>query len=196
MNKDEKFYSSLNPDEQSLFNLYKSNGPHPNGQFYAGDINTMLGLGTPLSEEEKLNVALLDEIIRKNSLETETWLYRATDDRFISRHIKDGLLTYPAFMSTSTEIDELHGHFSNADTTPAVLRIKCPQGTFAAPMEGNSEFGSPEYEYLLSRNGVFRIIDRKEITVMREIEEIMGKFHAIGFLKLIDYTLEFLYYEK
>lgn len=196
MQNHQKFYSDLSIDEKRIFNLYKSNAPLPNGQAFSDYINSILGPGALLSEEDNLYVVRLDEIIQMNTLETEMWLYRATDTKFISKHIKDDLLTYPSFMSTATEIDKLQRHYANVDTTPAVLRIKCPDGTFAAPMEGNQDFGYPEYEYLLGRNGVFRVIDCEEITEMVKIEEIMGKFYANGFSKLIDYTLEFLFYGK
>ena len=196
MQNHEKFYLSLSPEEKGIFNLYKSNDPLESGFPCADYLNTMLGKKISLPKEMNSIVNDLDKIIQKHSLESEMWLYRATDDKYIAPYIKDGFLTYPPYVSTATGIDRLQIHFRNADKTPTLLRIKCPKGAFVAPMEGNSEYGDPEHEYLLGRNGVFKLINRKEITETPKIVEIMGSFYAREFSKLIDYTFEFLHYKE
>ena len=190
-------YNSLSKKQKEVFDLYKSNSPFQNEDFFADYLNQNLREGNQLGTSWEDKARILDEIIQLSIYKNDIVLYRATFDDFVSNFIQsNNEIHYPAYMSTATDLPSVERHFAstNKNRVPTLLEITCPKGTNMISMEGNLAHGEFEREILLGRGAVFEIIDKRNINNRAEINEIMGGFYGKDYNDLIIYNLLFKEY--
>lgn len=181
------------PNLDDVVTLFKADSPFEGQQCFASFLNEQLGRGIPLSEPWERKAAELDMLIVESKLEHPKMVFRATIDPFISPHIRDTELIYPAFMSTSTVEEAIERHFSgpHRNAIAALLKIECPPQACAFDMEKNPAHGGYEHELLLPRNARFDVVNVTETSDWQAIAAVTGPFYASSFRSLKTYLLKY-----
>lgn len=182
------------PNHFDAFTLYKSNSPFEGESYFTDFLNASLANGSVLSDPWLDKVNELDALIDQSRLVDDMNLSRATLDAYVTPHIKAKVLTYPAYMSTTSDEANVQSFFSTPfkNLTAALLMIKCPIGALALNMETNPAFGGNEQEFLLPRNLKFEIIDVKEVFDKVAMARIMSEFYALDYQSLKIYNLKYI----
>lgn len=165
------FYNNLNESEKTVFNKYKRNENR-----YAFKVNS--GLRDNNITEYQSDIGNLDNLINKFAIDKPIKLYRAAYDGIVTGFITDEIYSNPDFLSTSLDPESIQSHFT--EPNPVYIILECPVGTPMAPMESNEMSSGQEFEMLLARNNVFKIIENRFIVEQKQIEYVMGKDFAEG----------------
>ncbi|WP_454690209.1 ADP-ribosyltransferase [Achromobacter aloeverae] len=184
----------LTDAQNSVFKLYKGNSPFLDQTCFADFINTTLGRGEPLPAAWEALAVQLDALIKSDLLQSVTTLYRAMSDSYLACHIQNGVLSFPAYMSTATDELAIRRHFSTPyrDIPGALLRIDCDIGTPALDMETAKSHGGFEQERLLSRHSTFAIDGIETLTDKNRMEELMTPMYAKNYSMLKIYQLKYI----
>lgn len=182
------FFNTLSPDQQAVFRLYKNNSEFDSAGYFADQLNSLLRLGTPLTDPWQSANASLESIIAKWHQLDEVTVYRATFDDFVKPYVAGDSLKYPAYLSTAVDCEKIQRHWANSwpGRTPVMLVIHCLAGSPVAPFDSDTTL--PESEYLIKRGQSLRIINRCENS-RQEKNDLMG-FYSKGYDHLMSYELE------
>jgi hypothetical protein len=177
-----------------IYGLYKANGPFEDQQCFADYLNQTLRNGIELSGPWVQAAEELDGLIAAAALDQPTLLHRATIDAYVAPFITGSELIYPAYMSTTTDVERLPRHFANSSRglVAALMNIECETGARALDMELRSSFGGFERELLLPRRARFQITSEKLVSDRREMERIMSVVYAANYSALKVYDLRYL----
>lgn len=190
------FYDSLPADEQRVHDLFKANSDFSDQQSFADFLNDSLRRGIALGNEWASAAARLDSMISRNRLSYPRELFRATSEVFVEPYIANGEYKYPAYMSTSVSDENLELHWRGVKNNRHVkLRIECPVGMPAAPMESKASFGGHENEILIGRKAVFEVLRRCEIFDKEEILGNLGGLYGKGIQSMLEYRIRFVRYD-
>jgi hypothetical protein len=183
----------LSGAEKKAFDLYKSNAPFEQSLVFADTLNEALAKGTPLSPAWEAHKLALDGLFSRSSLSKPMTLYRAMLDPYLTPHIQNNILTYPAYMSTGLDEYSIQRHFSTPfrGVAAALLQIQCPTGTPALDGEMNPDFGNHEQEILLMRGSKFEVTKLEVISDRRDMGLRMSDFYAQSFSELKVYHLRY-----
>lgn len=108
---------------EEVFRLYKANSPFGGQQCFADFLNQSLRAGDALVDPWSTAADKLDTLIAEALLVRSMWLYRATIDAYVNRHIIGSELVYPAYMSTASD--------ENCSTTTLLLKLPGHTGCIA-----------------------------------------------------------------
>lgn len=178
------FYNSLNEPQKEFFDHYKSNDYYFDSEHFATALNEKLRNGI-VSADWQTAINILDEIILKHQLTQEQTVYRVTSLEIINAFRSCNEISYPAFLSTATDLPSVRTHFKTLNTwdTPVIMKIICPEETHIAPFENDTSSGM-EKEMLLGRNQKLTIINEEIVTDRPKIEQYMDRDLAIDFDQL------------
>jgi hypothetical protein len=187
MNQD--FYDNLSEIQRHYLDLYKSNGPFFNNQNFTDSLNTLLGTRAAIPEDFKDAIETLDQLTLIAEMEEDMLLFRVMDIEILGNHSERDVLTYPAFMSTTDNIEAVTAHYSSVSSGhAALLKINCPKGTYFAWLEHAMTNGF-EQELLLARNHTFLVVQKFVLTDPLAIEkesdrEVASYINALTILTL------------
>lgn len=174
-------YEGLNSEEQEAFKAYKTSSYNLNDHL----------LGIKSSDESVEKIMLLDRIMAGSSNPEPTTLFRATQEHLLTSRIADGVLTYPAFLSTCKTTEAIQVHFSgHLISVHTAMIIHCPSNTNMVSLDIEL-FGIPEDELLLGRNHTFIVNSNQVTNDKRIIEYYMGRDYAqgVGNFRILELTI-------
>lgn len=172
----------MTDSQQSPINvrsLYKTNSPYDGQHLFAEYLNTTLGTKSRLPDMWEERAKELDALIAQSPMTTSIRLFRAMCDEHISTHVTGDNLTYPAYMSTSTDEHSVQRHFAclKPNSVAALIYIECDVGTFALDMEPRG-YSSMEEELLLARGSKFEILGIESVTDPAHISRLVGHIYS------------------
>ena len=149
---------------------------------YAFELNGRLEAGLPL-ERFFSDLPHLKKLIGATPTDTIT-LFRMTSEAEFSVPLLqalEGTFTYQAFMSTTSDINEL-GKFIPLSGAPLILEIECPPGMAFAPIDFIS--GIKEGEYLLGCGTKFRMTSDPQALSVEQAKEYASGRSDLRLIKL------------
>lgn len=151
-------------------------------------------MGKPLGAEWIEKAQELNRLVLASPLTKDLMVYRATLDGYLTPHFFGSELVYPAFMSTTCDIDSVERHFStpSRNVVAALLEIECNKGHPALNMELDQSFGGHERELLLPMRAKFAVLSVKEVVDKVEMAKIVSCFYVGCFSAVKIYRLKYL----
>lgn len=183
-----KFYSELRKDLKLVLKRYKTNIEYKGGFAYAIHVNNLLKEGNKLSSIWENEIRLLDELTNLYKIDEPLDLFRVCNYKELQQFISDGILRYPAFLSTSTSYKSTLDFLQNGDQN-ASLNITIPNQTYIALMDGMEGETGEENEILLPRNLSFKIEKEEVIKDPKKLKDKLG-MKSLGVTQITELRLK------
>lgn len=149
-------YNSLNNQQKSIYNKYKSND-----DCYAFNLN--YGLRNKILTSD---VSVLDSFFENTPNIVNQYLYRGTRECFFTPFHKSGIYENPDFLSTSSDIEVAKSFLENVQD-PLFLKFRPSEELKAFDFESNIVFCNDEAEFLVCRKQKFTL--EKDIILEGEV---------------------------